>query len=100
MWLMIFIRTMGAIDLPGHGKRKLPAPGNYVAIVILWSIFGIIADMGAVKAAAIMGWTTLVTSLLVPGSPAAPSLIKFLNVISANFGVTPSKAPPQGTVEA
>lgn len=46
---MIIIQTIGSIDLPGKGARKLPAPKQYLAIVVLWSILGLIADFGQKK---------------------------------------------------
>jgi len=77
MWLMIVIQTVGAIDIPGHGKpkkgengkllpeRKLPAPKVYVATIVLWSIFGLIADAGQGKAAAMMSWVTTLTAMVI-----------------------------------
>lgn len=93
MWLMIAIQTIGAIDIPGHGPRKMPAPRTYVAVVVLWSIFGLMVDIGWARAAKAMAWVTVLTALLLPNSPSAKALIGFMKAVSSNFGTAP---PPQG----
>lgn len=94
---MIAVQCMGAIDLPGHGPRKLPAPKVFVAITVLWSIFGIMADAGAAKQAAIMSWVTLLTAMVV--GPAGTTLNDFLKIVAQNFG-TPPPAGTTGVTEA
>lgn len=44
MWIMILAQTIGSVDMPGTGGRKMPAPRQYVAIVILWTILSMIGD--------------------------------------------------------
>jgi hypothetical protein len=92
MWLMIAVRTIGAIDLPGHGPRKLPAPKVYVAIIILWSIFGLIADAGQQRAAAIMSWVTVLTAAVM--GPFGNTAISFLKLTAQTFAIP--NPTPQG----
>lgn len=93
MWLMIAIQTMSGIDLPGHGPRKMPAPKVFVAIVVLWSIFGIMADAGMGKVVQAMSWVTVLTALVI--GPAGTTLNNFLKAIAQNFGT--ALPPGQGT---
>jgi hypothetical protein len=113
MWLMIIIQILNGIDLPGHGPRKLPAPKMFVAVIVLWSIFGLLVDAGQARAAKIMAWAAVLVALLgpplaagvVPGanatgaSPAGTTLLNLLKTISKNFGTTPTGtavSPTQG----
>lgn len=100
MWLMVVIQSMTAIDLPGHGPRKLPAPKVYVLVIVLWSIFGLMADAGLSKAAAAMSWVTVLTATVVGQAghigAAGTTLINFLNDIPKIFGTQPP--PTQGTI--
>ncbi len=114
MWLMVVIQTLNAIDLPGHGPRKMPAPKTYVAIIVLWSTFGLMIDAGLGKAAKAMAWVVVLVSLVgkaLPAgmnilsptgqlnqnaTPAAQSLSKFLQIISSQFGTNPNTTPASG----
>ena len=110
MWLMVIVQTIGALDLPGHVQkgapvgaktRKLPAPRTYVAVAVLWSIFGLIADAGQAKAAVSMAWVTTLTAIVL--GPVGATLVGttknpggFLGLIAKNFSTAPPT--PQGTV--
>lgn len=94
-WLMIALQTIGAIDMPGKGPRKLPAPRTYVAVIVLWSILGLVSDAGAAKAAAVMGWITVLTGAVV--GPFGLTATNFLTTISSKFGVAPGGAPVSPT---
>jgi len=99
MWLMITVQTIGAIDLPGHGPRKLPAPKAYVAVIVLWSIFGLMADGGFGRAAAAMSWVTVLTAMVV--GPAGKTFTNFLKLTGQTFGTkAPTSQQPQGTILA
>lgn len=94
---MIAIRTMGALDMPGHGPRKLPAPRVYVAVIVLWSIFGLIYDAGQARIANVMAWITVLTAMVL--GPFGPTAVQFLSYISSNFSNT-TNPTPQGTQTA
>jgi hypothetical protein len=99
---MIVVRTIGAIDIPkfdaagqaSQGPRKLPAPKTYVLIVVLWSIFGLIADAGAARVAAIMSWVTVLTAMVTGNTGTV--LTGLLKTIAQTFKITPSATSPQG----
>lgn len=67
-WVTIILQTIGAVDLPGKGVRKMPSPRNYVLTCIIWSILGVVAALGMEKAAAAMAWLTTL-AILVLGVP-------------------------------
>lgn len=89
LWTTVAIQTIGSVDLPGRGERKLPAPRQYVAIVVLWSILGLAADVSdsLARAAASLSILAVLTSLVV--GPAGQRLISFLNGVSALFPTAP-----------
>lgn len=91
-WLMIAIQTITAIDMPGKGARKLPAPKAYVAAIVLWSIFGVIADAGGERAAAAMAWVTLLSGAVL--GTMGKTLTDFLDTVAKLFAVP--KAPTTG----
>lgn len=90
-WLMIAIQTISAIDMPGKGARKLPAPRVYVTAIVLWSILGLVSDAGGAKAAAAMGWITVLTGAVI--GPFGKVATDFLNTIGTQFGVEPGGNP-------
>jgi len=104
MWLMIVVQTIGAIDLPGnHGPgsktRKLPAPRTYVAVVVLWSIFGLLVDAGQRKAAVTMAWVTVLTGAVI--GPFGAIATNFLKTVAQNFqSAPPASGASQGTILA
>ena len=86
-WLTIAVLTIGAVDMPGKGRRKLPSPRNYVAAIVVYAVLGLISDFGNGKAAAVMGWVTVLTGM-VAGS-FGKAVIGFLNTVSSKFAVQP-----------
>lgn len=93
-WLMMAVQTIGAVDMPGKGGRKLPSPRTYVASIVVWSVLGLISDAGGSKAAAAMGWVTVLTGAIV--GPFGKVITDFMNTISSQFGVQPGGAPATG----
>lgn len=89
------ILTIGAVDMPGKGPRKLPAPRNYVAAMIVYAILGLVSDAGNGKAAAVMGWVTVLTGMVVGSF--GKVVIGFMNTISSRFAITP---PSSGTTNS
>lgn len=83
-WLMVFLQTLGSVDIPGHGHRKMPAPRAYVAIVVAWEGLNILASTGRERAASVAGWIMLLTGLVV--GPMGDKLINFFNSVANNYG--------------
>ncbi len=91
-WVAIILQTLGAVDLPGMGPRKMPAPKDYVLTSIIWSVLGVVAAVGMERAAAAMAWLT-VLAMLVLGAP-GKALVHLFKQVSSLY------APPatsQGT---
>jgi hypothetical protein len=65
-WLMVAIQTIGSVDLPGVGERKMPAPRQYVAIVVTWLVLNLMAGIGAgaQRAATALGWLVVLTGMV------------------------------------
>jgi hypothetical protein len=98
LWLMVIVQTIGSVDLPGFGNRKLPAPKQYVAIVVLWSIFGFVADISASagRVVAQLSVLTLLTGMII--GPFGKRFTNLLSGVSALFpAATPPNTPAPGT---
>lgn len=65
-WLMVAVQTIGSVDLPGIGPRKMPAPRQYVAIVVAWLVLNLAAGIsaGTERAAAALGWLIVLTGMV------------------------------------
>lgn len=110
MWLMLAVQTIGAVDMPHKGPRKLPAPRVYAAVVIVWGSLHLADDAGWGKGAATVGWVLVGTALLL--GPAGKTVVDFLNSAAGNLAPTtatpyvpptstiPGTATPGGTVNA
>ena len=92
MWAMILIQTIGSVDLPGSGARKLPSPRAYVAIIVLWSTLTMLAETSASKFASRMAVALVFTGAVV--GPFGQRFASFLNTTAHLFPTTP---PAQGT---
>jgi hypothetical protein len=64
LWAAVFIQTIGAVDPPGKGPRKLPAPGQYVAIFAAWSVLEFMASGSLAKGARAMSIVFLLVTLV------------------------------------
>lgn len=84
-WTMILVQTIGSVDLPGRGPRKMPAPRQYIAILLTWLVLQLIAGIsaGAARAAAAVGWLLVLTGLIV--GPFGRQLVNFLSIASQQF---------------
>ena len=73
--------------MPGRGPRKMPAPRAYLAAIIAWAALNLLADTGRERAASIVGWVLVLTSLVVGPMGAigenGKRLINFLNSASS-----------------
>jgi nitrate/nitrite transporter NarK len=89
-WVMILIQTIGAVDLPGKGERKMPAPREYVAIVVAWLILQLVSGIGqqAQRATAALGWLLVVAGMVL--GPFGGRLVGFMKTVASNFPVVNS----------
>lgn len=93
LWVMIIVQTIGAVDMPGKGARKMPAPRAYVIILVAMGILQLIADAGYLRAAKAMAWVTVAVAAVL--GPFGPRFVGFLNTVATNFSNSP--APLSGT---
>jgi hypothetical protein len=63
-WLMVILQTIGSIDMPGHGARKLPSPRAYAAIIITWGVLQLVADTGRERAAKAVAWVIVLAGMV------------------------------------
>jgi len=97
-WVMVALQTMGSVDMPGRGDRKMPSPRAYVAILVLFGTLHLIADAGAQRAASVMAWVTVLTGLVI--GPFGTRLTNFYNAVANQFAIPPTNAPVTPTEEA
>lgn len=67
-WVMVILQTIGSVDMPGRGPRKMPSPRSYGAIIVAWGVLQLVADAGgerAGRAARAIGWVIVLTGLAV-----------------------------------
>lgn len=84
-WVMILVQTIGSIDMPGRGPRKMPAPRQYVAILVSWLVLQLVASIGeqAARAAAAIGWALVLVGLVVGSF--GKQVINLFTIISTQF---------------
>lgn len=84
-WTMILVQTIGSVDMPGSGPRKMPAPRQYVAILITWLVLQLIAGINAStqRATAALGWLLVLTGLVL--GPFGKQVINLFTVVSQKF---------------
>lgn len=88
-WFMIVLQTLGSVDMPGRGPRKMPAPRAYAAIIVTWGVLQLVADMGgerAGRAAKAMAWVIVLAGMVV--GPFGSLVTNLLNSVANN--VAPS----------
>lgn len=90
MWIMLVLQTIGSVDMPGKGERKLPSPRSFVAIIITWTILELVASFGS--GAARLASRASVVLVLVGGvlGPFGQTLVSFLNGVASGFAIQPS----------
>lgn len=102
LWAAMILQTLGAVDAPGSGPRKLPAPRAYAAIFIVWTVLGFVADSSAAaaRAARTAAWVTVLATLVLGG--AGQRLASFLQNVAGLYAppsaVPPARAPSSGPV--
>lgn len=84
-WLMVLLQTMGSVDMPGRGERKMPAPRAYLATIVIWSILQVAADAGYGRAAKASAWLVVLAGLVF--GPFGTKLVNlFTGVVDAATG--------------
>lgn len=63
-WLMVILQTIGSVDMPGKGPRKMPSPRSYFSILIAWIVLQIGADAGYERPASVVGWVIVLAGLV------------------------------------
>jgi hypothetical protein len=92
----VFLHTLGSVDMPGKGERKMPSPRSYVAIIALFGILGVVADAGAERAAAAAAWITVLLALV--KGPFGGQLTNFVNAVAPpSAGAAPLPTTPPDT---
>lgn len=99
-WVMVLVQTIGSVDMPGRGARKMPAPRQYVAILVAWLVLGLLAGIsdGARKATATVGWVLVLAGLVV--GPFGQRLVGFFKTVSQNFPAVPSSSTGTSTTSS
>ncbi len=84
-WIMVLVQTIGSVDMPGRGARKMPAPRSYVAIVVTWIVLFFAAGIGpqARRGATAVAWLLVLAGLVI--GPFGQRVISLFNTISSNF---------------
>jgi hypothetical protein len=63
-WVMVILQTIGSVDMPGRGPRKMPSPRSYGAIIVTWGVLQLVADMGRDRIASTIGWVIVLTGMV------------------------------------
>ena len=88
-WVMVFVQTIGSVDMPGRGPRKMPAPRQYVAIFVTWLVLQIVASVGAgaERAAAALGWLLVLVGMV--AGPFGSTVTQFFHTVATHFPSVP-----------
>ena len=88
LWTMVIVQTIGSVDLPGRGPRKLPSPRSYVIILVAMGALQLASDAGYSRAAKTMAWLAVGAAVVL--GPFGQKLVSFFNTVA-------SAAPPVTT---
>lgn len=94
-WVMIILQTIGSVDAPGRGPRKMPSPRAYAAIIVTWGILQLISDGGgerAGRAAKAMAWMIVLVGMVL--GPFGSALVNLLNSVAGS--VAPQQSQQTG----
>lgn len=82
---MILVQTIGSVDMPGSGPRKMPAPRQYIAILITWLVLQLISGMSASaeRATAALGWLLVLSGFVL--GPFGKQVVNLFTTISQKF---------------
>jgi hypothetical protein len=94
LWIQMLLQTIGAVDMPGAGPRKLPSPAAYASSIAVWTILGFAADSGpsGARAARSFAWVLILANLAL--GTAGKALVRLLNDIGSIYRPATSTAQP------
>jgi hypothetical protein len=86
-WVMVMVQTIGSVDMPGRGQRKMPSPRQYVAILVTWLVLQLIAGIsaGAARATAAIGWLLVLVGMVV--GPFGQRVISLFTSVANEYSV-------------
>jgi hypothetical protein len=97
-WFMVVMQTIGSVDMPGRGPRKMPSPRAYAAIIITWGILQLIADAGgerAGRATKVTAWVIVLVGMVL--GPFGTSFVKFLSNTATSLAPSTADVTPTQT---
>ena len=89
---MVALQTIGSVDMPGRGPRKMPSPRAYAAIIVTWGILQLAADAGgegAGRAAKVTAWTIVLVGMVL--GPFGKTFVNFLSNTATALSATPTQ---------
>lgn len=96
-WFMVVMQTIGSVDMPGRGPRKMPSPRAYAAIIVTWGILQLIADAGgerAGRATKVTAWVIVLVGMVL--GPFGASFVGFLTNTANSLAPTAGGTQPTG----
>lgn len=90
-WLMVIIQTVGSVDAPGKGPRKLPSPRSYGAIIVTWGVLQLFADMGKDRAASAVSWVIVLAGMVL--GPFGTTVSNLFTSVAGALAPTSTNAP-------
>lgn len=95
---MVVLQTIGSVDMPGGGPRKMPSPRAYGAIILTWGILQLAADAGgerAGRAAKVTAWVIVLVGMVL--GPFGTTLANILGNTATALAPSASAPPTQPT---
>lgn len=93
-WAMVVVQTIGSTDIFTAGPRKLPAPKQFVAIGVLWSIFHLFEGTRLERTAAGLSALVLLSAMVL--GPFGGVALGFLSYVSSRFSLAPASTAGGG----
>lgn len=92
-WVMVLVQTIGSVDMPGSGARKMPSPRSYIAIVVTWTVLFVAAGIGqqARRGATAFAWLLVLAGFTI--GPFGKRLIALFSAISGMNATAPVASP-------
>lgn len=98
-WIMVLIQTIGSVDMPGKGERKMPSPRQYVAIFITWLVLQFVSGINASaeRAAAALGWLLVLAGLVI--GPFGQQVTKLFTTVAKGWSISATESSPVTAVQ-
>jgi hypothetical protein len=85
---MVIVQTIGSTDIFTAGPRKLPAPKQFVAIGVLWSIFHLFEGSKYERTVSALSVLVLLSAIVL--GPFGGVALGFLSYVSSRFSLAPA----------